>query len=225
MTKEIKEYIQSNASNYVITELIIMIYDKFGKKFETEYLRKYLNYHKIPYKKVGIRAFNQKQKDFLINISKDYTPRELMKMVNEKFNETYTLASFHSYLRKNNIPFKYEDKKKSHPKGKDPYPIGTESIAYGRVVVKVAPRKWIPKQRHIYQEHYGVKLTPNQFVIFIDGNIHNFDIDNLKVVDCGTAGYLGNYELRSKNKQVSELGISVARLMRITNNMRKGGVK
>lgn len=216
--KQLKEFLLNNEGKYLICDLIPLIKQEIGVEYKVETLRKYLNNNKIKYKKVDVRQFNQQQKDFLMSISKDYTPRQLMNIVNEKFNQNYTLFEFHSYLRKNKIPFKYEDIKKSHIRA----PLYSESVHYGMKVIKVDERKWIPKQRYIYEQYHKVKLTPRQYVIFIDGDRNNFDINNLKVVDCRVAGYIGNYELRSKNKQASELGFNVAELMMKTNDVKRG---
>lgn len=221
MTKEIKEYLRVNASKHIIDELIPLLYIEFGVKYKTEQLRKILNYNKIPYKRVEMRKYNPKQKEYLLKISHDYTPRQLMEITNKKFNTNYTFKEFHMYLRKNKIPFKYEDKAKAHKKGEE-YPIGSLGMNKGMVTIKVGKNKWIPKQRYIYEQHYGVKLKPNQFVIFLDGDRTNYNIDNLRVVDNKVAGYIGNYDLRSKNKQLSELGLNIAKLMVRTREVENG---
>jgi transposase len=218
MSNELKKYLEKNASRYLLNDLVILLYMEFNIKYDVEYLRKYLNYHKISYKKVIKRQFNQQQKDYLMKISKNYTPRELMNIVNEKFNQDYTLKEFHSYLRKNKIPFKYEDIKRAHIKA----PLYSEGMRKGQVIIKISERKWVEKQRYIYEQYHNVKLKPRQYVVFIDGDRENFDINNLKVVDCKIAGYIGNYELRSKNKQISELGFKVAELMSKTKDIEKG---
>lgn len=60
-------------------------------------------------------------------------------------------------------------------------PVGSERINVdGYTEIKVAePNKWRLKQRVIYEEHYGVELTKNDAIVFLDGNKQNFDIDNL----------------------------------------------
>ena len=221
MTKEIKEYLRVNASKHIIDELIPLLYIEFGVEYKKEQLRKILNYNKIPYKRVEMRKYNPKQKEYLLKISQDYTPRQLMEITNKKFGSNYTFKEFHVYLRTNKIPFKYEDAKKSHTKGKE-YPLGSLGMNKGMVTIKVGKHKWIPKQRYIYEQYYGVKLKPNQFVIFLDGDRTNYNIDNLRVVDNKVAGYIGNYNLRSKNKQLSELGLNVAKLMVRTREEENG---
>ena len=41
---------------------------------------------------------------------------------------------------------------------------------------------WMPLQKKIYQDAHG-EIAHNQFVIFLDGNTENFDIDNLYPID------------------------------------------
>lgn len=60
-------------------------------------------------------------------------------------------------------------------------PVGSERINVdGYTEIKVAdPNKWRLKQRVIYEQYYGVELTKDDVIIFLDGNKQNLDIDNL----------------------------------------------
>lgn len=69
-------------------------------------------------------------------------------------------------------------------------PIGTERVAQGIVYVKVMdgpkstkisgykPPYWLPKQRKIYEDVHG-QIPNGCFVIFLDKNTKNYNIDNL----------------------------------------------
>lgn len=59
-------------------------------------------------------------------------------------------------------------------------PDGTERTRSGKwdyQYIKVGD-KWIPKQKVIYEQAFG-ELPEGMFVIFLDGNKRNFDLDNL----------------------------------------------
>ena len=60
--------------------------------------------------------------------------------------------------------------------------IGTERIdkRSGSILIKTEDG-WVYKARYIYEKHYG-KIENKQQVIQLDGNKHNFSIDNLKSV-------------------------------------------
>ena len=74
----------------------------------------------------------------------------------------------HSMFHKGNIPHNHK-------------PVGSERINVdGYTEIKVAePSKWRLKQRVIYEQYYGVELTKDDAIVFLDGNKQNFDIDNL----------------------------------------------
>lgn len=41
---------------------------------------------------------------------------------------------------------------------------------------------WVPLQKKIYQDAHG-EIPPGKMVCFLDGNINNFDLDNLYCID------------------------------------------
>lgn len=82
---------------------------------------------------------------------------------------------------------------KKGPYGKTMRPVGSEYVGKDDIVmVKVAewPTKpgskdnWVPKQRWVYEQAYGVKLPPGRdtIVIFCDHDKRNFDPGNLLAV-------------------------------------------
>ena len=93
-------------------------------------------------------------------------------------------------------------------------PIGTERVKdRDRIYVKVAKNKWIYKQRYIYEQYHKVKLTSNDFIVFLDGDKTNFNIDNLYKITRYEAAHLGNICAHSKSKDVRRVSIDVAKLM------------
>jgi hypothetical protein len=93
-------------------------------------------------------------------------------------------------------------------------PIGTEyTKSDGMVLVKVARNKWEYKQRLIYKEHYGVELTDEDYIIFLDNDRTNFSIDNLQCVSRRVASILSNQQLKSDSADITKLGISTAELI------------
>lgn len=79
------------------------------------------------------------------------------------------------------------------PFGRTMRPVGSEYVGKGGIVmVKVAEwpsvpgskDNWVPKQRYVYEQAYGVRLPPGRetIVIFCDHDRSNFDPDNLLAV-------------------------------------------
>lgn len=144
---------------------------------------------------------------------------ELLLTVNNMIDEPYTRLELQRYLIRNHIKYKYTDKSKSHQMGLN-VPIGTERIRYdGMVLVKITKNKWEYKQRYIYEQHYGVKLREDEYVVFKDGDRTNFDISNLKCVSRYVAAHLRN---ASSNKNTRPLELLTYELQVKTENKRKG---
>lgn len=166
------------------------------------------------------RKFNQALYDYLKENAEKYTIDELLLIVNKKFKENYTRLQLQKYLVRNKIPYKYKNEKKSHNMSR--LPIGTEYVkGDGMVLVKIARNKWEYKQRLIYKEHYGVELTEEDYIIFLDSDRTNFDINNLQCVSRRVASILSNQQLKSSNVNITKLGINIANLMIKTKQLQK----
>lgn len=171
------------------------------------------------------RKFNPELKEYLQLFAKDYTVDGILPKVNKIFNENYTRLELQKYLVRNKIKYKYKNKNKSHKMGLDK-PIGSEyTKPDGMVMIKVAPNKWEYKQRYIYEQYHGVKLKTTDYVIFLDGNINNFDIDNLEKVNYKEAGYIGafkvNNDLIIKDKEITKALLLMAKTDIKTKEIRK----
>ena len=156
------------------------------------------------------RKFNPQLHEWLVKNSKDYTAKELVVKAKELFNEDFTLKQMQQYFwHHDNIQYKYEQKNKSH--SNKALPIGSERIkSDGMHQIKVGPRKWVYKQRKIYEEYYNVKLKDDEYVIFLDQDRNNFSIDNLKVISRRTSAIMANEKLFFKNKDLTATGVVLA---------------
>lgn len=93
-------------------------------------------------------------------------------------------------------------------------PVGSERITRGGYVeVKIEdPNKWQPKHRYIYESMYG-KIPANHKVIFADGNINNFEIDNLILVSNAEELIMNNRNLRSNDRELTKAGYNLAKVI------------
>lgn len=167
------------------------------------------------------RSFNKDMYDYLIKNGYKHTIKEWVKILNKKYNENFTLKNIHQYFARHNIKYKYEMPNKSN---NNVYkrPIGSERVKKdGMTQVKVAPRKWEYKQRLIYEQYYGVKLTSDDYIIFLDQDRTNFDISNLKRISRHESSILSNQKMFSKNPNVTELGILTSKLMIKVKELKK----
>ena len=74
------------------------------------------------------------------------------------------------------------------------------------VLVKEENGKWDYKQRVVYKQHYG-EIPKNHFVIFLDGDRTNYDINNLKLVSNRVASVVANQGLFTKDKNLTETSL------------------
>ena len=157
---------------------------------------------------------NKYTKEFenkMIKLAPTKTINELVKIANKDYNITKKQLTL--YLSKRQIRYKDYNKNKVRLMGEN-IPIGTEYVKPdGMVLVKVSKSKWQYKQRLIYEKYHKVKLTSDDYVIFLDQDRTNFNIDNLRVVSRRESSILANQKIFSSNPKVTETGIDVARLI------------
>lgn len=166
------------------------------------------------------RKFNENMHKWLCKNAKNFTVKELVLIVNNKFGEDFTTKQMHQYFWHHpELKCKYEQENKSHPnKG---LPIGSERRKPdGMWQVKVGPKKWEYKQRKIYEDYYGVKLKDDEYIIFLDQNRDNFEISNLKKISRRESATMLSYGLFSTDPLVTETGILVARTRNKINDVR-----
>lgn len=137
----------------------------------------------------------------------------LLWVARSKYAYFITRTQLRQYLSKRQIRYKDYNKNKAQEMGVK-IPIGTEYVKPdGMTLVKIAKDKWQYKQRLIYEQYYNVKLNDDDYIIFLDHNRNNFDINNLKKVTRRESSILSNQEMFSTNPKVTETGIQVAKLI------------
>ena len=104
-------------------------------------------------------------------------------------------------------------------------PVGSERINVdGYTEIKVAePSKWKLKQRVVYEEYYGIKLSNNDAIIFLDGNKQNFRIGNLVKMTRAELCRYNQDHLSSDDVQINETAVLIAKLRAKTGEKKRGG--
>lgn len=159
---------------------------------------------------------NKYSKEFEEEITKLATSCELEKLLSiaiNKYKYSITKSQLRQYLYKRGIKYKDYNSNKVHDMGKR-IPIGTEyKKPDGMVLVKVSENKWKYKQRIIYENYHNVKLSSDDYIIFLDQNRDNFDINNLKRISRKESSILSNQKMFSKNPKITETGVLTAKLI------------
>lgn len=195
------------------------------------------------------KLFTKQQEEFIKNNVKGIGNKELTEKLNKKFKTNFTQEQIKNYknrrrissgltgrFEKGNIPAnkgkpmskeKYEKCKATmFKKGNITYntrPVGSER--YGKdfyVQIKTQePNKWELKHKVIYEKAHG-KLEKGYVVIFADGDIYNFDIDNLIAIKRSELLIMNQKKLIKKdNPDLTKTGINIAKLYDIINKKNK----
>lgn len=158
------------------------------------------------------RKYNLDLQNWLKQNAMFFTIKELLPKVNKLFKENFEENDLRKLLIRNRIDYKKEQPRKSCNNVYS-LPIGSEYVKPdGMTLVKINKRDWVYKQRKIYEDYYKVKLKDDEFVVFLDQNRNNFNINNLKKISRQASAIMANEDLFSKNEKVTELGIDVANL-------------
>lgn len=155
-------------------------------------IKKSDEYNKLNFKKFNLNASKNQFKKGHIPFNKG------VKMSLELRNKVK-----HTFFKKGHVPANYMPVGSERPKGE------------GYIYVKVAdPNVWKLKQRLIYEQHYG-EIPENMNVMFIDNNRHNFDINNLKLIDNRE-----NMRMNSVHNLPASIKQMIILLKRIKNKIR-----
>jgi hypothetical protein len=155
-----------------------------------------------------MHRYTQEQKEFIGCICEGLTVDEILEKFIERFGVEVTKKSIKGIMYRNNLKnhmqgFETRFKKEHDPwnkgkkglflggeegwfqKGNQPpsyKPVGSEVIAEGTVLIKIAePNVWVKKHRYIWEQAHG-PIPDGMVVRFADGNKMNVTLDNLLLV-------------------------------------------
>ena len=212
---------------------------KFNELFDLDVcqgtIKSYISKYKIPYKKYSIvtskRVYSFEEINWLkSNYNKYNSWEEVTKYLNKEFNKNYRWINIRELCNKK-LKLKLDKNITQYGlKVKEELPLGTikdssNGVTYIKVKMLEGAYKtkknhgytepyWLPLQKHIYIQKYG-KIRKNEFIIFLDGNRQNFDIDNLCCVNnkifgqLNLRGYYGKGELTRAMVEVIKAEIEI----------------
>lgn len=186
-TEEEIEFIRKVYPYHTNDEILKMLKDKFGIETNSKSLQNVRRKHNIPYKVIPNPG----------NYQKGETPwnkgRKMPEETREKVKKTW--------FKKGQIPKNYK-------------PVGSTRITVdGYKEIKTAePNEWKLYARYLWEKEHGEKLTPNDVVIYADGDKTNFDIDNLVKVSRANLLYLNNKNLIFDDPELTKTGVNVSKV-------------
>lgn len=155
----------------------------------------------------------EEQKAFIEEYYPHHSVKETTKAFNEKFGTDKSRCTMLNYARRHGLVVDEEivtkSKREPHRQGggskKAEREIGSVRFD-GRYWVIKTEKGWKPCHRAVWEKHHG-KVRKGYAVIYLDGDITNWSIDNLAEVPITYLGMLDKNGLRSKHPVLTEAGI------------------
>ena len=115
--------------------------------------------------------------------------RELAEEINKRFGREFTDRAVCAHCYENGIQLGLCYSNSDVPRGEKHWrhrPVGSFQEKKGYIRIKVAePNKWMQYQRYVWEQNHPGQSAEGKTVIFMDGNIRNFDPSNLECVERG----------------------------------------
>ena len=192
-----------------------------------------------------IHKWTKEEKEYLSEITPGRHYKEILEMMNDKFEYQFTYRQVKSAITRFNLKTGFNGRfekghvpaikgtkgimkpnKTSFKKGHvhwNKKPIGSERVRYdGYTEIKVAePNKWRLKHRVMYEKYHNVVLNPKQLVIFADGDKSNMSKENLLLVDNNQLLILNQNGLINENRELTKTGLNIANIIIKLNELKR----
>ena len=189
--------------------------------------------------------WTKEEKEYLSEITPGRHYKEILEMMNDKFEYQFTYeqvksaiirfnlkTGFNGRFEKGHVPANKGTKgimkpnKTSFKKGNvnwNKKTIGSERVSVdGYTEIKVAdPDKWRLKHRVMYEKYHNVELNPKQLVIFADRDKSNMSKENLLLVDKNQLLILNQNGLINENRELTKTGLNIANIIIKLNELKR----
>lgn len=169
------------------------------------------------------KLFNQEQEKFIRANSNGRGNKELSDLLNKEFGLSISPKQLANWRGNHNVRsctsiYGWKKGKKAgvdfkpQKEFRNSLPLGSEGETKGVITVKIAPGKWIPKHRFLWEKEHG-SVPGGHVVIFADGNKRNFDMENLVLVSKKHLAILNKKRLLIGDKEIREMALNYAKLV------------
>ena len=196
-------------------------------------------------KNTVLHKWSDEEKEYLSEITPGRHYKEILEMMNDKFEYQFTYeqvksaiirfnlkTGFNGRFEKGHVPAIKGTKgimkpnKTSFKKGNVNWakkPIGSERVSVdGYTEIKVAgSKRWRLKHRVMYEKYHNVVLNPKQLVIFADGDKSNMSKENLLLVDNNQLLILNQNGLINENRELTKTGLNIANIIIKLNELKR----
>lgn len=192
------------------------------------------------------KRYPREVQEFVKQNYKGTGPKEMADKLNKLFGTSYTRAQIKGYYARNNLTcgndMKFKKGQPSSRKGMkgicspgsekgwfkkghqtvNKLPVGSETHRKGHYVyVKVAePNVWRMKHRLVWEEAHG-PVPEGKVLLFKDGDRRNTSLENLMLVERGTALTLTNKKMRFEDPDLTETAVMTIELMNAAKKRRR----
>ena len=192
-----------------------------------------------------MHKWTKEEKEYLSEITPGRHYKEILEMMNDKFEYQFTFrqvksaiirfnlkTGFNGRFEKGHVPAIKGTKgiikpnktsfKKGHVNWAKKH-IGSERVSVdGYTEIKVAdPDKWRLKHRVMYEKYHNVVLNPKELVIFADGDKSNITKENLLLVDNEQLLILNQNGLINENRELTKTGLNIANIIIKLNELKR----
>ena len=200
---ELKKFLLGFNGELELIDLVPIVNSTFNENYDCVGLGHYCQNNGIKYKSKRDRYIEYTK--FLRGFNGEKTIDELRVLFNGKFNINYTRQQVKSLLHNYNIKYKPAHRT---------VPIGTEIFKRdnGLIFVKKANYVYVDKQRLLYEQYHNVELTPDDYIIFLNGDKNDFSKENLKKITSREHRNMAGVGLYFKQEELTNTGIQIAQL-------------
>jgi len=159
--------------------------------------------------------FNSEEREFLRNNSQGKLATELTEMFNKEFDRNVLVKQIRIFKKNQKIISGVDCKYKKGELHPLYVPVESERVVrhykQNEILIKNANCQWEQKERYLYKKYIGE--IPNGYTImFLDGNIENYDLNNLVAVPKKIKNSINITRLRTKSKEMNKASILLFKL-------------
>ena len=173
-TKEIIDFIKNHKNDYDNKTMTQKINEKFNTSYTYVQIRLYRKKNNLEY-----RLFCKEALEYMRNYNQD-SYEQLKDDVNSIFNKNYSLQQIKSACYWYKLR-EFQKRRERESFSKPDFSERLRKSKSSRIEIKING-KWIAKSKYVYETSTGKKVQDDEVVVFLDGNINNFDLNNLLCV-------------------------------------------
>ena len=195
-TKEIIDFIKKHKNDYDNKTMTQIINEKFNTSYTPVQISLFRRRNNLEY-----RLFCKEALEYMKNHNQD-SYEQLQDDVNSIFGKNYSLQQIKSACYWYKLR-EYQERREVESFSKPDFSERLRKSKAARIEIKING-KWIAKSKYVYETSTGKKVQDDEVVVFLDGNINNFDLNNLLCVKRKEVGVV-NGQLNGTCKNNGEL--------------------